>query len=304
MSKNKNLNKAKKAKNDEFYTRFEDIQNEMVHYKEHFKGKTIYLNCDDPQSSNFWQYFAQKFDDFGLKKLVATHYDAKEKTYKLEITRGIDLNNDGKYNEDDVVITPLEGNGDFRNDESIEILKEADIVVTNPPFSLAGEFLEQIMEYKKDCIFIGDINMPTTKVFEKYIFKEKSLYFGITKPKKFLQPNGEYKVFGKTCWFTTFNVNKMKNNLKLLNTNQLENDLVYCENFNGIFIDKVKNIPNDFDGLMAVPISILEKNYDNFEVLGFDKDFTKDKKRCIINGKQKYARIIIKHKKEKKNENN
>jgi len=147
--KNRNLSEAKKAKNDEFYTQLSDIENELQHYKSHFEGKTVLCNCDDPEWSNFWLYFSLNFDFLGLKKLISIHYEKDVPSYKLEITRGIDLNNDGKYNQKDTVKTALIQNGDFRSPESIELLKECDIVCTNPPFSLFREYIDLLLKYEK-----------------------------------------------------------------------------------------------------------------------------------------------------------
>ncbi len=174
---NTNLHAAKKAKNDEFYTRLEDIENELKHYKKHFKDKTVFLNCDDPKESMFWKYFQLNFNYLGLKKLVSTHYDEKQPTYKLEIYR----RTDGVYNvpDSDIIKTPLKQNGDFRSDEAIEILKEADIVVTNPPFSLFREYIAQLMEYDKKFLVLGNNNSITYKEIFPLI-KDNELWLGVT----------------------------------------------------------------------------------------------------------------------------
>ncbi len=153
---NKNLHKASQAKKDEFYTQLADIEKEVSHYKHHLKGKVIFCNCDDPLESNFWRYFALNFSYLGIKKLVTTHFDYEKPTYKLELTGDMDEN--GKINDDDVIKTPLKQNGDFRSDECVAILKEADIVVTNPPFSLFREYLAQLFEHKKKFLIIGTNN--------------------------------------------------------------------------------------------------------------------------------------------------
>ena len=153
MSDKKNLEKAKKNKNDEFFTRLPDIERELRHYKEHFKDKIIFCNCDDPEDSNFWKFFSLNFDFLGLKKLISTHFRNGKPPYKLELAR--DINNDGKINSLDIIKTLLEEDGDFRSLECIEILKEADIIVTNPPFSLFREYIAQLMEYNKKFIVIS-----------------------------------------------------------------------------------------------------------------------------------------------------
>ena len=160
-AKNTNMNKAKTAKNDEFYTQLSDIEKELGHYKEHFKDKIVFCNCDDPEESNFWFYFAQNFQFLGLKKLISTHYETDKPSYKLEIVK--DVNADGKINNLDMIKTPLTQNGDFRSDECIELLKECDIVVTNPPFSLFREFVAQLVEYDKKFLIIGNKTLLPVK---------------------------------------------------------------------------------------------------------------------------------------------
>ncbi len=159
MAANANLHKAKEQKNDEFYTQLTDVSKELMHYKEHFKGKVVFCNCDDPTWSAFWKYFHLNFEALGLKKLISTHYDKNESTYKMEYTGG---------NDNDVEVgikTPLEGNGDFRSQECVDILKESDIVVTNPPFSLFREFVAVLMEHEKKFIIWGNNNAITFKEF-------------------------------------------------------------------------------------------------------------------------------------------
>ena len=150
MAKNKNLHTAKKEKNDEFYTMLSDIEKELWNYKEHFKDKIIFCNCDDPEESNFWKYFSLNFEFLGLKKLVSTHFHTDRQTYKLEM-----------FSKDNVVKTMLKQNGDFRSDECVEILKECDIVVTNPPFSLFREYVGLLEEYGKKYLVIGSMNAIT-----------------------------------------------------------------------------------------------------------------------------------------------
>ena len=166
---------AKKNKKDEFYTQLTDIEKELNHYKEHFKNKVVFCNCDDPKESNFFKYFALNFKYLQLKRLVATHYNEGEKSYKLEIVE--DINKDGKINLDDAITTPLKGNGDFRSDECIKILEESDIVVTNPPFSLFREYIAQLIEYNKKFVIIGSVNALSYKEIFKSI-KSNSLWLG------------------------------------------------------------------------------------------------------------------------------
>ena len=170
-SGNQHLQKANKAKNDEFYTQLSDIEKELKHYKDHFKDKVIFCNCDDPEESHFWRYFEMNFEYLGIKKLVATHYETEKPSYKLEIIG--DRNHDGKVNKLDIIQTPLKQNGDFRSPECIEILEEADIVVTNPPFSLFREYVGQLFEYEKKFIIVGNQNAVTYKEFFPYIKENK-----------------------------------------------------------------------------------------------------------------------------------
>ena len=166
---NWNLRKANKAKNDEFYTQLSDIEKELGHYKEHFKWKTIFCNCDDPEESNFFKYFALNFEHIWLKKLIATHFESEKPSYKLEINEKLDLNNDWKINLNDIIKTPLKQNWDFRSPECIEILKKADIVITNPPFSLFREYVAQLIEYDKKFITLWNMNAITYKEIFKLI---------------------------------------------------------------------------------------------------------------------------------------
>ncbi len=197
--KNSNLHKAKTEKNDEFYTQLSDIEKELKHYKEHFKGKVIFCNCDDPEWSNFWKYFELNFDFLGLKKLVSTHFEKDKGSYKLEIIG--DINGDGKVTNKDIIRTPLKQNGDFRSDESIEILKECDIVVTNPPFSLFRDFISLLVEYDKKFIVVGSMNAITYKECFKLI-KENRMWLGMNYIKEFVKPDGTTQKFGNINWFT------------------------------------------------------------------------------------------------------
>ena len=166
---------AKKNKKDEFYTQLTDIEKELNHYKEHFKNKVVFCNCDDPKESNFFKYFALNFKYLQLKRLVATHYNEGEKSYKLEIVE--DINKDGKINLDDAITTPLKGNGDFRSEECIKILEESDIVVTNPPFSLFREYIAQLIEYNKKFVIVGHQNAISYKeIFQ--LIKENKIWLG------------------------------------------------------------------------------------------------------------------------------
>jgi len=205
-SKNTNLGKAKKTKNDEFYTQLSDIEKELWYYKEHFKWKTVFLNCDDPEESNFFKYFVLNFDYLWLKKIISTHYHSERPTYKLEVDKNIVVN--WQIDLSLAKKIPLKQNGDFRSPECLEILeKEADIVVTNPPFSLFREYVAQLIEYNKQIVIIGNKNAITYKEIFKLI-KENKIWLGYTAPKEFIQPNWIIKKFGNIKRFTNLDTKK------------------------------------------------------------------------------------------------
>jgi hypothetical protein len=306
MDKNKNLHKAKKDKNDEFYTQLSDIEKEISYYKEHLRGKVVFLNCDDPEESMFWNYFALNFEFFGLKKLVSTHFESVIPSYKLELV--YDINNDGKINKLDTIKTPLKQNGDFRSQESIEILKECDIVITNPPFSLFREYIAQLIEYDKKFIVLGNMNAITYKEIFKLI-KDNKLWLGVTSPKIFTQPDKTIKEFGNIMWFTNLQHQKRNEEIILYKTYYgNESGYTKYDNYDAIEVSKVKDIPIDYDGLMGVPITFLDKfNPNQFEIIwttdrggdGMLEDYKKKHDRFdspVVNGKGIYKRIIIKKK--------
>lgn len=298
MSRGDNLRAAKSAKNDEFYTRLEDIEKELKHYKNKFKDKIVFCNCDDPESSNFWKFFSTKFEFFGLKKLISTHYVENGKSYKLELKK--DINGDGIIDGEDLIKTPLKSNGDFRSEESIKILKEADIIVTNPPFSLFREYINLLMHYNKKFLIIGSQNAITYKEFFP-LLQDNKIWLGNTSAKIFLQPDGTEKKFGNICWFTNLTHKKRFEDIILFRfyEGNKENYPTY-DNFNAIEVSKVKDIPVDYKGAMGVPITFLDKyNPEQFEILGLDRYIDGNKtpnKRFRINDKEKYARIVIKNK--------
>ena len=261
MAKNKNLHQAKTAKNDEFYTQLTDIEKELSHYRAHFKDKIILCNCDDPTWSEFWRYFHLNFEFFGLKKLISTHYSATERTYKLEYTGGDDTN------IEDGIKTDLLQNGDFRSDECIEILKQADIVVTNPPFSLFREYVAQLIDYDKKFICIGSQNAITYKEFFP-LLKDNKVWLGHTSPKEFLQPDDSIKKFGNISWFTNLDISKRHEKL-ILWKNYTPEEYPKYDNYDAINVDRVADIPVDYDGVMGVPITFLDKFCpEQFEILG------------------------------------
>ena len=280
-SSNKNLRKANSAKNDEFYTQLPDIERELGNYKEHFKNKVVFCNCDDPEESHFWKYFSEKFEFLELKKLVSTHFEKEKPSYKLEIVK--DINKDGKINKLDTVKTRLKQNGDFRSDECIDILKEADIIVTNPPFSLFREYVAQLMEYKKKFIIIGNINAITYKEIFKLI-KDNKIWLGATLDGRniwFRIPdnyekyhkieNGiKYAFVASTIWFTNLDHKKRHEDFPLYEK-YYGNEVKYpkYDNYDAINVDKTKEIPDDYGGAIGVPITFLNKyNPEQFEIVG------------------------------------
>ena len=245
QSKNTNLHTANKAKNDEFYTRMSDIENELRHYWSHLKGKIVYCNCDDPYESNFFKYLAMRFNGLGLKKLIATCYigspisnkelslfdyeSPENKTtkapHKIIINEFTDENNDGAEDLQDIIIslaknknntlTRLIGDGDFRSEECIELLQEADIIVTNPPFSLFREYVAQLMEYNKQFLILGSMNAITYKeIFP--LLKDNKMWLGyVTGARDYIKPDGTIQTMGNTCWFTNLEHSKRKEELIL-----------------------------------------------------------------------------------------
>lgn len=336
-SLNKNLHKASAAKKDEFYTQLVDIEKELKHYKDQFRGKVVYCNCDDPYESNFFKYFASNFNALGLKKLITTSYSGSpivggqlplfqvagskgKQPFKIEIKEVPDTDKDGAINLDDVkyllkhdknTATPLKGNGDFRSDECIALLKQADIVVTNPPFSLFREYLAQLVEYEKKFLIIGDQNNITKKEIYKLI-KEDKLWFGYdnggtkwfqvpddydieTESRKKIVDGVKFFSMGRIMWFTNLDTTKRHEYLTLYKKYSPAEYPKY-ENCDAIEVSKVVEIPTDYSGVMGVPITFLDKyNPEQFEIVKFRKG--DDEKDLIINGKYPFFRILIKRKK-------
>lgn len=300
---NNNLHKAKKAKNDEFYTLYSDVAKELVHYQQHFKGKIVYCNCDNPEWSSFWRYFHINFSAMGLKKLIATYMDTP--TYKMEYTGG---------NDNDITVglrTPLKGDGDFRNQECLDILKESDIVVTNPPFSLFREYVAQLMEYGKKFIIIGNKNSVTYKEFFP-LLKDNKVWLGYNSPAEFNTPEGvAKKINGLSRWFTNLDIKKRHKDL-ILTKNYTGNEIDYpkYDHCDVINVSKVSDIPKDYFGVMGVPITFLDSwSSDQFEVIDllnrysiYDSqginDYIKENHlhSCNIDGKATYVRILIRRK--------
>lgn len=276
---NTKLRKAKQDKKDEFYTQLSDIEKELKHYKEHFRGKIIFCNCDDPEYSNFWKYFELNFTNLGIKKLISTHYEREKPSYKLEITG--DINNDGKINHLDIVKTRLKQNGDFRSPECVEILNEADIVVTNPPFSLFREYVAQLIDYKKKFIIIGHQNaigyreifklIKNSSLWLGYGFKGGAAHFINSHYEDYAtasnHKDGMIRVSG-VHWFTNLDIKKRHESL-ILYRQYNENDYPKYANFDAINVDKTSDIPMDYDGIMGVPVTFMDKyNPEQFEIVG------------------------------------
>jgi hypothetical protein len=313
MAKNTNLHTAKKAKNDEFYTQLCDIENELKYYRQHFVGKTVYCNCDDARESNFFKFFSLNFEFLGLKKLISTGYKENGKGVKLVYTGD---KNGNKYPDfDEIEVTELEGNGDFRSPECIELLKESDIVVTNPPFSLFREYVAQLVEYGKQFLIIGNKNAITYKEIFTLI-KENKLWLGISSPNEYKLPNGEItkSVQGLCKWFTNMEHDRRNQPMDLYMKYSNEYFPKY-DNYDAIEVSKTCDIPMDFDGVMGVPITFLDKYCpEQFEIIGLCADkrdniecfikateyYLDDKHKkfvgLVVNGKATYARILIRHK--------
>lgn len=328
---NSNLTAAKRAKNDEFYTCREDIEVELAHYAESFRGKTVYCNCDDPDSSEFWRFFQRNFNAWGLKRLIATHYepDAANYSYMIEM-------NPGDAWDGTPMRKPIQSNGDFRSAACIELLEQADIVVTNPPFSLFREYVAQLMEYKKKFLIIGNINVITYKEIFPLIknnqiwpgFNEKggtrkgnTLLFGVPdtyESKSLVVRDGKRYMQVSAWWFTNLDHKKRHEPLDLRGVYYKGNEDKYpkYDNYDAIEVSKTADIPCDYYEAMGVPITFLDKyNPEQFELLwlasghsgttmpadirelvGFDAVMKSDmntKGYAIIAGHQQYHRILV-----------
>jgi hypothetical protein len=327
-NKNKFLHKANKSKNDEFYTQLSDIEKEMRHYKAQFKDKVVFCNCDDPRVSNFFHYFSYNFEQLGLKKLIATCYKSQnadlfsenksERAVYLEYTG--DKNGDNIPNPEEIGIKNLNGDGDFRSKECIELLKEADIIVTNPPFSLFREYIAQLFEYDKKFIIIGHQNAITYKEIFKLI-RDNKMWLGygfnrnmahfINKHYEDYASDADHKegmirVSG-VVWYTNMETKKRHEDLILYKTYKgNENDYPRYENYDAINVDKTKDIPLDYEEVIGVPITFIDKyNPDQFEIIDInphfftivEKGLPKPPQLKIAGQKDPYARILIKNKK-------
>lgn len=273
----------------------------MRYYKEHFRGKIVYLNCDDPQQSEFWQYFVRQFNAWGLKGLIATHYDPNKEnfTYTLELNREFVDINLNVVPEALIVKTPIESNGDFRSDVCIEILKKADIVCINSPFSLFREYIAQLIEYDKKFLVIGSMNAYTYKeIFP--LLKENKIWIGMTHPKEFVRPDGTTKKFGNISWFTNLDIPKRHESLDLRGNYYTKEEYPHYDNYDAVEVGRVCMIPEDFEGVMGVPITYLDShNPDDFELVGLlnhGSDNIYDLAKPILNGKEKFKRLAIRNK--------
>lgn len=311
MAKNDNLRIAKSDKQDEFYTQITDIEKELRHYKEQFRNKVVFCNCDDPYESNFFKYFAMNFNHIGLKKLIATCYDSSpiaytqlnlfgenksvpnnnRHPYKIEINEVQDYNKDGATDLADVEyllknkknsMSLLKENGDFRSEECVKLLKQADIIVTNPPFSLFREYISQLIEHDKQFLIIGNQNAITYKeIFP--LLKDNKMWLGynsgaqtfqvphsLNRDNTFIKNGIKYAKFGNICWFTNLLTTKRTENI-ILYKNFKKEDYPYYINYNAIEISKISDIPCDYFEAMGVPVTFMDKyNPEQFEILGID----------------------------------
>lgn len=322
---NKLLQKAKESKSDEFYTQFSDIESELQHYESHFKDKVVFCNCDDPRISNFFHYFASNFQKLGLKKIVAACYRKQERNLfnTKEFESGFFYEYSGakgkkvKPSSNDII--HFKGDGDFRSAESIELLNQSDVVITNPPFSLFREYVDQLVKYDKKFLIIGNINAITYKEIFKLI-KGNKAWLGINLGRGisgFIVPE-HYELYGtearidnlgnrivspNNClWLTNLDTSKRHEDITLTKRyfgNEIE--YPYYDNYDGINVNKTKDIPLDYAGVMGVPITFLHKhNPEQFEIIKFRKG--NDEKDLSINGKCPYFRILVRNKRIQKNE--
>jgi hypothetical protein len=322
---NASLAKAIRVKNDDFYTQLPDIETELWYHREDFKGKAVFCNCDDPYMSKFFHYFSWNFEELGLKKLITTCYKNENVNFFSEnkSEKAICLEYIGKRNggqvptPEEIGIQRLKGNGDFRSKECIELLKEADIVVTNPPFSLFREYVAQLMEYKKRFLILGSMNAITYKECFKLI-QDNQMWLGVSLRGKGIEfevlsdypikkgsgrigENGKKFVkMGNVRWFTNLDYEQRHVSLDLDEKYYgHESSYPRYDNFDVINVDKIKDIPKDYEGVMGVPITFLDKyNPEQFEIIGDSRYH--DGKDCaddinLLNGKLLYRRILIKN---------
>ena len=350
MPGNSNLHDSSRNKQDEFYTNLQLVEDELKHYRAHFKGKRVLCNCDDPYESNFFKYFAMSFNSLGLKSLTATCYATSpvvytqldlfgevmtvgrkerkgtqrgKQPYKIVINEVTDVNGDGRIDLADVewliknkknVLTKLKGDGDFRSPECVALLDEADVVVTNPPFSLFREYMALLMEHGKQFLIVGNMNAAIySEVFplikgNKVWLGNKSGHFWFKVPDSYEEKATDFKIdengqkwrrMGNICWFTNLDIEKRHEEMTLFRHYSPEEYPTY-DNYDAIEVSKTADIPCDWVGKMGVPITFMDKyNPDQFEIVGLDRyvdDNPHYGHRFTINGKETYARIIIRRK--------
>lgn len=320
MASNKNLHGAKREKNDEFYTQLSDIEKELVHYKDHFKDKVVLCNCNDALHSNFAKYFSLNFEFLGLKKLICTSYGDGDENGKVCIYTG-DKNGNRIPDIEEWYCYELDGKGDFRSDACIELLKESDIVVTNPPFSLFREFVATLEKYNKKYLIIGNMNAVTYKeVFP--LIKDNKAWLGVSRngcgsmwfiiPENSNNHSGQkiendvkYQTIGSSMWFTNLEHTKRHEKIDLYKHYNPEEYPKY-DNYDAIEVSKVCEIPMNYDGVIGVPITFLGKYCpEQFEIIGLMSGVKHDvfingddgRAKFYINGKGVYARILIRIKK-------
>ena len=340
MAGNSNLHMSRADKADEFYTQLSLIENELKHYKGFIKGKVVMCNCDDPYESNFFKYFAMNFNSLGLKKLIATCYatspivytqldlfsdktvvskdENNKKPYKIEITEVTDENGDGRVDLFDVeyllknrknALTLLQGDGDFRSDECVELLKQADVVVTNPPFSLFREYMAQLMEYEKSFIIIGNQNAITYREIFPLVRDNKvwlgynNGHFWFKVPETYEEKKTDFKIdengqkwrrMGNICWFTNVDIEKRHEDMTLFRTYSPDVYPKY-DDYDAIEVSRTANIPCDYYGVMGVPITFMQYyNPNQFTIIGLDDHRVEWVGHGPkLNGKTLYRRVII-----------
>lgn len=331
---NRSLGDAKKAKEDEFYTELADIERELKHYRQHFKNKVVYCNCDDPRVSNFFHFFSYNFEKFGLKKLIATCYQSQEvdlfsqnashSAIMLEYTGDKDGNSVPDL--DEIGIKPLEGDGDFRSEEAIKLLKQADIVVTNPPFSLFREYVAQLMEYDKKFLILGNQNQVATNEIARLITEGRMWqgnycgdmsfrvppYYEPRETRYWEDADGQkWRSLGTGCWYTNLDFAKRHEELILFKNYDPQTYPKYV-NYDAIEVGRYKDIPADYAGMMGLPVTALAKlSPDQFEIIGFSGTLAQPMSEAVPgqtgsgrfyldtgNGKYKrmYDRVVIRNK--------
>lgn len=331
-SLNRNLQAAKATKQDEFYTQLSDIEKELRHYTADFKGKTVFCNCDDPRVSNFFHYFAHNFEKLKLKRLITTCYRSDSADLfsqhvpekgKYLVYEG-DKNNNRTPDPEETEIRELKGDGDFRSEECVALLKQADIVVTNPPFSLFREYVQQLIEHGKKFMIIGNLNAISCKeVFE--LIKTDQMWLGNTHPVAFVVPDHygmrevrswrtedgtNWRSLGNACWFTNLDIEKRHEELITVKS-YTPADYPDYDNYKAVEVPRYKDIPSDYDGVMGVPITFLDHyNPEQFEIVGSDyevkqgllpelvkREWTGKVDRGYVRGKRLFARILVRKRK-------